>query len=235
MANNEKILVIDDSAEMLKVMEMLLSENGFKPITAKNGESGLKKLNEHQPKLVILDLSMPGIDGWQVCELIREQSNVPIIILTAAHVSESDIIRGLGMGANDYVTKPFKQGEFLARIRSNLRWAPPPKNGAVFADEYLSINLADRQVLREGKMLKLTKKEFELLSALVIESPRIVTHESLFERVWGSSYPFDVNYVRIFVGHLRKKIERDLANPVYIHNERGIGYRFEKQTREHNE
>ena len=228
MANKEKVLVIDDSREMLLVMKHLLLNNGYQPLMAENGLAGLEMVEEHDPDLIVLDLSMPIVDGWQVCKQIREKSAVPIIILTAAHVTDEDTVRGLDMGANDYVTKPFNQHVMLARIRSALRWSPKTPDGKVYDDGFLSINARKREVIKDGELLKLTKKEFALLIALVLESPAVVNHESLFAEVWDNSYTFDVNYVRIFVGHLRKKLETDPANPVYIHNERGVGYRFER-------
>ena len=227
MANKEKVLVIDDSREMLLVMKHLLFNNGYTPLLAENGLTGLKMVEEHNPDLIVLDLSMPIVDGWQVCQQIREKSAVPIIILTAAHVTDEDTVRGLDLGANDYVTKPFNQQVMLARIRSALRWSTKAPDGKLYEDETLSIDVRKREVIKDGELLKLTKKEFALLTALVIESPAVVDHEALFAKVWDSSYTFDVNYVRIFVGHLRKKLENDPANPRYIHNERGVGYRFE--------
>lgn len=228
MANKEKILVVDDSREMLLVMKHLLLNNGYQPLLAENGMVGLRMVQEHNPDLVVLDLNMPIVDGWQMCEQIREKSVVPIIILTAAHVTEEDMVRGLEMGANDYVTKPFNQHVMIARIRSALRWAAKSPGAKLYEDEILSIDVRKREVIKDGELLKLTKKEFALLTTLVAESPAVVDHEALFTGVWDSSYTFDVNYVRIFVGHLRKKVETDPANPVYIHNERGVGYRFER-------
>jgi two-component system KDP operon response regulator KdpE len=227
MANKEKILVVDDSREMLLVMKHLLLNNGYQPLLAENGLVGLNMVQEHNPDLIVLDLNMPIVDGWQMCEQIREKSTVPIIILTAAHVTEEDMVRGLEMGANDYVTKPFSQHVMIARIRSALRWSAKAMVGKLYEDETLSIDVRKREVIKDGELLKLTKKEFALLAALVAESPAVVDHETLFTKVWDSSYTFDVNYVRIFVGHLRKKLETDPARPVYIHNERGVGYRFE--------
>ncbi|MCA9942739.1 MAG: response regulator transcription factor [Anaerolineales bacterium] len=224
----EKVLVIDDSREMLTVMKHLLRNNEFTPLLAENGLTGLKMVEEHNPDLIILDLNMPIVDGWQVCEQIRERSIVPIIILTAAHVTDEDTVRGLELGANDYITKPFNQSVLIARIRSALRWSVKVPDGKLYEDDMLSIDVRKREVSKNGALLKLTKKEFALLTALVMDSPAVVDHETLFAKVWDSSYTFDVNYVRIFVGHLRKKIETDPANPVYIHNERGVGYWFER-------
>ncbi|MEZ4591912.1 MAG: response regulator transcription factor [Chloroflexota bacterium] len=227
MVNKEKVLVIDDSREMLLVMKHLLLNHGYTPLLAENGLAGLQMVEEHNPDLIILDLNMPVVDGWEVCEQIREKSNVPIIILTAAHVTSEDTVRGLELGANDYVIKPFNQQVMVARIRSALRWSAKAPNGMLYEDDSLSIDVRRREVVKNGEVLKLTKKEFALLVALVTESPSVVDHEELFGKVWDDSYAFDVNYVRIFVGHLRKKLEEDPANPCYIHNERGVGYRFE--------
>ena len=227
MSDKKKILVIDDDPEMHLVLKYLLRDNEFIPLAAEDGETGLQMLADEQPDLVVLDLSMPRVNGWEVCERIREKSDIPIIILTAAHVTPADMVRGLELGANDYVTKPFDKRVLIARIRSALRWTAYA-NQVAFEDDHLHINLGERLVMRDGERLQLTKKEFDLLAALVSVSPRVVEHEELFEQVWDSSYTFDVNYVRIFVGHLRKKIEDDPAEPVYIHNERGVGYRFQK-------
>ncbi len=228
MTNSEKVLVIDDSREMLLIMKNLLLNNGYIPLLAENGSTGLNMVEKDNPDLIVLDLNMPIVDGWQVCKKIREKSAVPIIILTAAHVTDEDTVRGLDMGANDYITKPFNQHVMLARIRSALRWSNKAPDGKLYEDDTLSINVRKREVIKNGEQLKLTKKEFALLTALVLESPGVVGHEDLFAKVWDSSYTFDVNYVRIFVGHLRKKLEEDPSNPVYIHNERGVGYRFER-------
>lgn len=227
MVNKETVLVIDDSREMLLVMKHLLMNNGYTPLLAENGLIGMQMVAEHNPDLIVLDLNMPVVDGWEVCEQIREKSAVPIIILTAAHVTSEDTVRGLELGANDYVIKPFNQQVMVARIRSALRWSVKAPNGILYEDDILSINVHKREVVKNGELLKLTKKEFALLVALVTESPAIVNHEELFAKVWDETYTFDVNYVRIFVGHLRKKLESDPANPEYIHNERGVGYRFE--------
>ncbi|HUM67868.1 MAG TPA: response regulator transcription factor [Chloroflexota bacterium] len=230
MSGPQKILVIDDSPDMLKVLTLLLTEHGYEVLTALNGQIGLRLVNEQHPDLVILDLSMPGIDGWEVCRQIRTRMTVPIIILTAAHVTDEDTVRGLELGANDYIIKPFKNNLLLARIRNALRWATPEHNGLAYDDGQLVINLDMRQVTYQGEPLNLTRKEFEMLTVLVQASPRVVTHRELFDKVWADSYhQFDVNYVRIFIGHLRKKLEANTTDPVYIHNERGVGYRFQKQ------
>ncbi|MCP4357991.1 MAG: response regulator transcription factor [Chloroflexi bacterium] len=229
MPDKKKVLTIDDNPDMLRLLTMLLSKNDYIPITAENGAIGLELVEIHQPDLIILDLSLPGIDGWEVCEQIREHSTVPIIILTAAHVTDEDTIRGLDLGANDYIIKPFKNNVMLARIRNALRWVTLTENSIDYDDGHLKVDLPNRQVFLNNDLVKLTRKEFNMLVVLVDASPKVVSHRKLFDNVWDNSYDFDVNYVRIFIGHLRKKIEIDPAHPVYIHNERGIGYRFLKQ------
>lgn len=232
MLNKEKVLVIDDSREILLVLKHLLLNQGYVPLLAENGAIGLQMVEDHNPDLILLDLNMPVVNGWEVCRRIREKSAVPIIILTAAHVTDEDTVRGLELGANDYVIKPFNQQVMVARIRSAIRWSAKASDRHLYEDDHLSIDVRRREVCKNGEILKLTKKEFALLIALVTESPAVVGHEDLFTQVWDESYTFDVNYVRIFVGHLRKKIEDDPANPCYIHNARGVGYRFERLDQE---
>lgn len=230
MPSPQKILVIDDSLDMQKVLTLLFTEHGYEVLVAPNGTIGLQMVNEHHFDLIILDLSMPGVNGWEVCRLIRQTSVVPIIILTAAHVTEEDTVRGLDLGANDYIVKPFKNSVLIARVRSALRWSATKENGIGYDDGVLTIDLENRQVIVNGESIKLTRKEFELLTLLLQAAPRIVSHREIYNKVWkDKTYKFDINYVRIFIGHLRSKLEVDTANPVYIHNERGIGYRFQKQ------
>lgn len=230
MPNLQKILVIDDSLDMQKVLTLLFTEHGYEVLVAPNGTIGLQVVNEQHFDLIILDLSMPGVNGWEVCRLIRQTSVVPIIILTAAHVTEEDTVRGLDLGANDYIVKPFRNSVLIARVRSALRWSATKENGLGYDDGVLTIDLENRQVIVNGEPIKLTRKEFELLTLLLQASPRIVSHREIYNKVWkDKAHKFDINYVRIFIGHLRSKLEVDTANPVYIHNERGIGYRFQKQ------
>lgn len=221
-----KILAVDDSPHILSILDMILTQADYTPVLAKNGQEGLEKFYAEQPDLVILDISMPGMDGWEVCKKIRENSNVPVIFLTAAHVTVSDRIRGLDLGANDYVIKPFIQEEFLARIRANIRISPLLQNQHKYDDGYLEIDLLERTVLCEGKSVDLTEKEFGLLRILVQSPDETVTNEMLFEKVWGYPESFDANYVRIYTSSLRRKIEPDSKDPVYILTDRGRGYRF---------
>lgn len=226
-----KILAVDDSPHIRSILEMMITQSGFMPILAEGGKEGLQKFQQEEPDLVILDINMPDMDGWEVCQKIRESSNVPIIFLTAAHVAVSDRIRGLDLGANDYIIKPFNQPEFLARIRANLRISPLLKSQHEYDDEYLYINLVDHAVTCGGKNVDLTEKEFGLLRILLQSANQTVTNETLFEKVWGYPESFDANYVRIYTSSLRRKIEPDSKNPIYILTERGLGYRFETHDR----
>lgn len=221
-----KILAVDDSPHILSILEMILTQAEYSPILAKSGQEGLDKFHEEKPDLIILDISMPNMDGWQVCEKIRETSNVPVIFLTAAHVSIEDRIRGLDLGANDYVIKPFNQKEFLARIRANLRISPLLQGQHRYDDGFLQIDLIERNVVCDGRSVDLTEKEFGLLRTLLKSPNQTVTNEELFEQVWGYPESFDANYVRIYTSSLRRKIEPNPKDPVYILTDRGRGYRF---------
>ena len=221
------VLLVEDDRDIAALVKLHLQDIHCRAEIAGCGQEALTRYAHGCYDLVILDLMLPGLDGLSVCRILRRELDVPIIILTAAHVTSEDTVRGLELGANDYVIKPFNQQVMVARIRSALRWSVKAPNGILYEDDILSINVHKREVVKNGELLKLTKKEFALLVALVTESPAIVNHEELFAKVWDETYAFDVNYVRIFVGHLRKKLESDPANPEYIHNERGVGYRFE--------
>lgn len=223
---HEKILVIDDSAPILAIMETLLTNAGYRPYMANTGRVGIEMFDIHQPDLIILDISMPVMDGWEVCARIREKSKVPIIILSAAHVSSGDKIKGLDLGANDYIIKPFHQQEFLARVRANLRIAPRLLESHEYQDSFLNIDLLERRVLRNGRTVDLTEKEFGLLRVLIQSAEQTVDNETLFEKVWGYPESFDANYVRIYMSSLRRKLEPDPKSPSYILTERGVGYRF---------
>ncbi len=221
-----KVLVIDDSRVILNILEAVLSESGYHPVLALTGEDGLQKFQREQPDLVLLDISLPGMDGWDVCQQIRQTSEVPIIILSAAHQSVDDKIKGLDLGANDYIVKPFDQAELLARVRANLRVSKKLQPYKHYQDGFLDIDLLERRVEKAGQQLDLTEKEFALLSILLRYASRTVSNEKLFEKVWGYPDTYDANYVRIYMSSLRKKIEPDPKNPTYIHTKRGVGYKF---------
>jgi two-component system KDP operon response regulator KdpE len=187
---------------------------------------------EHHPDLIILDVNMPTMDGWTVCQRIREVSNVPVVMLTARDAPE-EVIKGLDLGADDYVTKPFDIKVLLARVRATLRRAasdsPVIKKDIIYSDDYLSINLDERRVIVNGKPVRLTPTEFNLLAYLVENAARVVAYRELLEQIWGFEYIDDIDYLRVYIWHLRRKLEHDPKAPTYIMNELGVGYRFEKQ------
>lgn len=224
--SSKKILIIDDSQQILSVMDMMLSKEGYRTLLATDGQTGLALFEAYTPDLVILDVSMPDMDGWMVCEKIRKTSNVPVIFLTAAHITTADKIRGLDLGANDYITKPFDPPEFMARVRSNLRIAPLLQPQHLYDDGYLFVDFVERIVMADRVPVDLTEKEFALLRILLQFADEVVESETLFERVWGYPESFDANYVRIYMSSLRRKIEPDPKHPTYIQTIRGVGYQF---------
>jgi DNA-binding response OmpR family regulator len=225
-----RILVVDDDENILRLLQYGLQNEGFTVIASSSGQEGLKKLYEYQPDLVILDIMMPGMDGWTVCERIREVSDVPTIMVTAKG-HDDDIIRGLELGADDYVVKPVRMPVLVARVRACLRRAEGA-NGEdrqiTYSDDYLTVDLPARRVTVDQELVKLTPTEFSLLARLIQSIGRVVTYEQLLQDVWGWEYTDDIDYLRIYVWHLRQKIEKDSKNPRYILTEHGVGYRFHR-------
>src|SRR5512135_2149330 len=221
------ILVVDDEPQIRRVMRMALSSQGFEVIEARSGEEGLEKFRDHLPDLVLLDLNMPGIGGLETCRRIRAGSAVPIIVLTVRS-KEEEKVEALDAGADDYVTKPFGMKELLARIRAALRRTPASSAGGphIFASDELDVDFDARLVRVRGKVVRLTPKEFELLRYLVSHAGRPVSHRELLQAVWGPDYGDQTSYLRVFVTHLRKKIEPDPAKPTHILTEPWVGYRF---------
>jgi two-component system, OmpR family, KDP operon response regulator KdpE len=224
------ILVVDDEPQIRRVMRMALSSQGFEVIEARSGEEGLEKFREHLPDLVLLDLNMPGIGGLETCRSIRIGSEVPIIVLTVRS-KEEEKVEALDAGADDYVTKPFGMKELLARIRAALRRTPASSAGGphIFASDDLDVDFDARRVRVKGKVVRLTPKEFELLRYLVAHAGRPVSHRELLQAVWGPDYGEQTSYLRVFITHLRKKIEPDPAKPTHILTEPWVGYRFNAQ------
>jgi len=227
---SDKILIIDDDPPLLQLIEHTLQRAGFQTVTASNGIEGLARFHDERPALIVLDLMMPNLSGWRVCEQVRAESNVPIIILTAKSDPE-DVIRGLQMGADDYVKKPFHPAELLARVQAVLRRvqlaqnAPPPRQ-LIFDGQRLVIDLEKRRVLVEGKEVALTSREYDLLAFLARHAGMILTTEKIFDNVWSYSSDADIDNVKWYIWRLRKKIEKDSRQPQVIQTERGIGYRF---------
>ena len=229
----KKILVVDDEPAQLRLAEQVLTGSGYQVITAANGQESLRNVFEDKPDLVLLDVMMPGIDGWQTCSCIREITDIPIIMLTGKRTSEDDIVRGLECGADEYLAKPVGNRELLARVRTALRRAEQPsylekKEKTVYSDDYLIVDVNERKVEVNGERLKLTPREFRLLALLIENAGRVLSHQQVLEKVWGWEYIDDVDYVRIYISHLRQKIEPDTSQPKYILTEPGVGYCFHK-------
>ena len=228
---NKMVLVMDDDLRFIRLVVEVLTQEKYQVITANSGQEGLRLLFEHRPDLVLLDVVMPNMDGWQVCERIRDISDVPVIMLTGKRVDEEDVVRGLEHGADDYLIKPVGNKELIARIRAVLRRTDlaatsHKKKPLVYSDSFLSADIGNRRITVDGKPVKLTPREFRLFSLLLENAGRILTHQQLLEKVWGWEYTDDVDYVRIYISHLRHKIEPTPAKPRYIITESGIGYYF---------
>jgi DNA-binding response OmpR family regulator len=226
-----KILVVDDEPAQLRLTEQVLAGRGYEVIKAGSGQQAVRLVYESKPDLVLLDVMMPEIDGWQTCRLIREASDVPVIMLTGKRCSEDDIVRGLECGADEYLVKPVGNRELLARVRAALRRAGSTsgrneRKKVLFRNDYLTVDVAERKVTVNGQKLKLTPREFRLLALLVENADRVMSHQQVLENVWGWEYIDDVDYVRIYVSHLRQKIEPDPSRPRYILTEPGVGYSF---------
>lgn len=222
------ILLIDDDRHLLSLIRTFLSQRGFNVLVAPSGPEGLRIAYKHHPALIVLDLMMPGMDGWTVCRRLRDISDTPIIMLTAKD-TEEDIIQGFELGADDYIVKPFSLMELLARIRAVLRRAEAPQQPAElrsFADGELVVDFARRRVIVRGEPVDLTPTEFELLSCLVRNAGRVVPREILLAQVWGDEYIGETQYLKLYIRYLRQKIERDPSNPEFILTEWGVGYRF---------
>jgi len=225
------VLVVDDEPAQLRLVDQVLTGSGYEVVKAGSGQEAIRVIYEKKPDIVLLDVMMPEIDGWQTCRLIREVSDIPVIMLTGKRNSEDDIVHGLECGADEYLVKPVGNRELLARVRAALRRAEKPSymnrnKKIIFANDYLTVDVAERRVAVNGERLKLTPREFRLLSLLVENADRILSHQQVLENVWGWEYIDDVDYVRIYISHLRQKIEPDPSQPRYILTEPGVGYYF---------
>jgi two-component system KDP operon response regulator KdpE len=222
------ILVVDDEARMVNFMRMNLELEGCRVISASNGREALDKAREQMPDVALLDIMMPGMDGFETLRRLRTFSQVPVLILTAKD-DEEDRIKGLELGADDYIGKPFSHRELVSRIRAVLRRhysTPPAPQTTVVVDDRLTIDFARREVLVNGERVNLRPTEYRLLYHLVQNAGYVMSHEQLLTKVWGPEYRDETHYLRLYVTYLRQKIEEDPANPKYILTERGIGYRF---------
>jgi len=223
--NPAKILVIDDEAAIRRFLKISLEADGFAYLEAGNGHEGLALAASHRPDLIVLDLGLPDLDGLTILKRIREWSGVPVIILTVKD-AERDKVSLLDAGADDYLTKPFSVPELIARIRVALRHAQPQDADAVFRSGTLEIDLTKRTVTRDGALVKLTATEYALLRLLVKSPGRVLTQTQLLREVWGPGSIEQTQYLRVFIGHLRKKLEVDPSRPRLILTEPGVGYRL---------
>lgn len=225
---NRRILVVDDEERMVRFIRLNLEYDGFQVVEAYNGVQAVNKVRTQMPDLILLDVMLPDIDGFEVLRTIRQASSVPAIMLTAKG-EEDDRVRGLEMGADDYVTKPFSPRELVSRVRAVLRRTETATGGAhglIEVDERLELDFDRHEVWVEGKLVSLRPTEYRLLYHLVKNAGWVVPHEQLLIKVWGYEYRDEPHYVRLYINYLRQKLEKDLANPKYILTERGVGYRF---------
>lgn len=226
----QKILVVDDEKPILDIISFNLDKEGFAVIEASDGEEALKKALSLSPDLVLLDVMLPKMSGFDVLKKIREKSMVPVLMLTAKE-EEVDKVLGLELGADDYITKPFKMRELIARIKANLRRTSAQEASAKEPSDILKagdleISFERYEVKKDGKVVDLTFREFELLKFLSTQAGKIFTREVLLEKVWGYEYYGDVRTVDVTIRRLREKIEEDAANPVHVMTKRGVGYYF---------
>lgn len=223
-----KILVVDDEERMVRFIRLNLEHDGFVVNEAFNGKEAIQQLRNASPDLILLDVMMPDLDGFEVLEIIRETSKVPVLMLTAKG-EEDDRIRGLELGADDYITKPFSPREMVSRVKAVLRRtenATGSMHGLLEIDDRLKIDFDRREIWLEGKIVKLRPTEYRLLYHLVQNAGWVISHDQLLTKVWGYEYRDEPHYVRLYINYLRKKLEADPSNPKYILTERGVGYRF---------
>lgn len=232
---NRIILVVDDEERMARFIRLNLEHDGFQVVEAYRGMQAIQALRDKMPDLVILDVMMPDIDGFEVLKLIREISAVPVIMLTAKG-EEDDRVKGLELGADDYVTKPFSPRELVSRVKAVLRrneTASGSMRDKIQVDERLRFDFGRREVWVNGELVKLRPTEYRLLYHLVQNAGWVLTYDQLLSKVWGYEYRDEPHYVRLYINYLRQKLEEDPANPKYILTERGVGYRFVDLHRAH--
>ncbi|MBI5841067.1 MAG: response regulator transcription factor [Chloroflexi bacterium] len=223
-----RILIVDDEERMVRFIRMNLEHDGFQVSEAFNGKQAIQKLRDVTPDLILLDIMMPDLDGFEVLETVREISTVPVIMLTAKG-EEDDRVRGLELGADDYITKPFSPREMVSRVKAVLRrteGVSGSMHGLLEIDDRLKIDFDRREIWLEGKLVKLRPTEYRLLFHLVQNAGWVVSHDQLLQKVWGYEYRDEPHYVRLYINYLRQKLEKDPASPKYILTERGVGYRF---------
>lgn len=225
---NPKILVVDDEERMARFIRLNLEHDGFQVIEAFRGQEAMDKIRTTMPDLVLLDIMLPDLDGFEVLKMIREISNIPIIMLTAKG-EEDDRVKGLELGADDYVTKPFSPRELVSRVKAVLRRSESILENSdeiLNVDDRLKIDFSKREIWVKGGLVKLRPTEYRLLYHLVQNSGWVLTYDQILSKVWGYEYRDEPHYVRLYINYLRQKLEENPAMPKYILTERGVGYRF---------
>lgn len=223
----EKVLVVEDDNSIATLTRLQLESKGYQVTVAYNGTDGLRLAYSWQPDLVILDIMMPDMDGWTVCQRLREMSDVPIIFVTAVG-QERNIVRGLQLGADDYIVKPFSTKELQARIEAVLRrrGREPNEMPQHYLNNWLSVDMETRQVKVDGNLVELSPIEFRLLTTLIRNEGKVLTHQFLLEQVWGPTYKDERHYLKLYIWYLRQKLEKDPNHPALFITERGVGYRL---------
>lgn len=221
------MLIVDDDEGTLRVLEMLFTRRGFEVIKAQSAEEGLRRAYRFQPDVVLLDIHMPNMDGWEMCMRLREMSDVPILFLSA-DVHTDNVVRGLEIGADDFIPKPWDSDEIVARVRAHLRRAPHAagQEELVFNNGDFRVNFVNREVYVRDQLRHLTPKEFNLLGVLVRSAGRIVSREELVQQAWSDDYGSNADSLKLYIHYLRQKLEVDPDHPIYILTARGVGYRF---------
>lgn len=223
--NKAEILIIDDEPQMRKLLDITLQSNGYLPKLAATAKEGLIMAENHPPELILLDLGLPDDNGHHVLQKLRRWYTNPVIILSVQK-SEEDIIKALDNGANDYLSKPFRTGELLARIRTALRSIQADEGETVLLFSKLKVDLTTRSIWKDDQLLKLTATEYNLLALLIRNEGKVLTHQYLLRAIWGPGYINQSQYLRVFMAQIRKKIEEDPNHPEYLLTEAGVGYRF---------
>ncbi|WP_425059399.1 Transcriptional regulatory protein KdpE [Sporomusa carbonis] len=225
MDKGMRVLVIDDEPQIRKLLKVSLGAHGYEIDESTTGVDGINRVAAFKPDLLIIDLGLPDMDGKDVVKTIREWSQTPIIVLTARD-QEQEKIEALDAGADDYVTKPFSVGELMARMRVSLRRSAATEHEPVITCGGLVVDLVQRRVTVDGREVKLTPTEYELIKILAQHRGRVLTHKQLLKAVWGAAYNEDTHYIRVYIGQLRRKLEENPTQPRYIITESGVGYRL---------
>ena len=219
------VLVIDDELQIRRLLRVCLDANGYRVLEAATGQEGISEAAQHRPDVVVLDLGLPDMDGVTVLKRLREWSHVPVVVLSVRD-REEDKIKALDNGADDYLTKPFSTGELLARLRVAMRHGQPSAEAAVFHSGRLEVDLTARVVKVDGREVRLTATEYALLRLLVQHAGKVMTHQQILREVWGPTYIDQTQYLRVYVAHLREKLEAEPSKPSLLLTESGVGYRL---------